>query len=438
MSSDEDIEDYGFEYSSEDMSEGNVDIENQYYNSKGMIEGQDLKDALGGFKKVIDMEEDKGEWGFKAYKQIVKLEYNLGMHEDMLQDYKNMLAYAASAVTKNQAEKKINSLLDFMGTCKDTQLLQRFYELTLDATQYISNERLWFKTNLKLCDLWYQNEEFVQLARMLKQLHKACENEDGTNDLKKATLLLEVYAIEIQMYTAQRNYKKLKELYDSALSIKSAIPHPRVLGIIRECGGKMYMREKAWLSAHTEFFEAFKSYDDAGSARRVMCLKYLVLASMLMESQVDPFNAQETKPYRNDPQIQAMTDLVQAYQANDINKFERILRANRISILEDPFIRPYIEDLMTGLRTQVLTKIIGPYTRVRIPFLAQRVNYSEKELERLLASLILDGRIQGQIDQVNQLLILSRTSGSSTGKYQQLDKWADTLTSIQMTLLSKV
>jgi hypothetical protein len=28
---------YGFEYSDEDMSEGAVDIENQYYNSKGSI-----------------------------------------------------------------------------------------------------------------------------------------------------------------------------------------------------------------------------------------------------------------------------------------------------------------------------------------------------------------------------------------------------------------
>jgi COP9 signalosome complex subunit 2 len=82
-------------------------------------------------------------------------------------------------------------------------------------------------------------------------------------------------------------------------------------------------------------------------------LKYLVLASMLMESHVDPFNAQETKPYRADPQIQAMTDLVEAYQSSDINKFERVLRASKATVLEDPFIRPYIEDLITVLRTQV-------------------------------------------------------------------------------------
>lgn len=44
--------------------------------------------------------------------------------------------------------------------------------------------------------------------------------------------------------------------------------------------------------------QAFKSYDEAGVARRVQCLKYLVLAYMLMESNVDPFDAQEAKPYK--------------------------------------------------------------------------------------------------------------------------------------------
>jgi hypothetical protein len=31
------MEDYGFEYSDEDGSEQDVDIENQYYNSKGLV-----------------------------------------------------------------------------------------------------------------------------------------------------------------------------------------------------------------------------------------------------------------------------------------------------------------------------------------------------------------------------------------------------------------
>ena len=48
--------------------------------------------------------------------------------------------------------------------------------------------------------------------------------------MKKGTQLLEIYALEIQMYTAQKNNKKLKALYDQSLHIKSAIPHPLILG----------------------------------------------------------------------------------------------------------------------------------------------------------------------------------------------------------------
>ena len=51
--------------------------------------------------------------------------------------------------------------------------------------------------------------------------------------MKKGTQLLEVYALEIQMYTAQKNNKKLKAVYEKSLYIKSAIPHPFTMGVIR-------------------------------------------------------------------------------------------------------------------------------------------------------------------------------------------------------------
>ena len=49
------------------------------------------------------------------------------------------------------------------------------------------------------------------------------------------------------------------------------------MGIIRECGGKMHMAERQWAEAATDFFEAFKNYDEAGNPRRIQCLKYLYL-----------------------------------------------------------------------------------------------------------------------------------------------------------------
>ena len=77
-----------------------------------------------------------------------------------------------------------------------------------------------------------------------------------------------------------------------------------------ECGGKMHLREQEFEKAHTDFFEAFKNYDESGSPRRTTCLKYLVLANMLMKSAINPFDSQEAKPYKNDPEILAITNLV--------------------------------------------------------------------------------------------------------------------------------
>merc|ERR1719217_1937016 len=60
------------------------------------------------------MEEEKGEWGFKAYKQMVKLEFKRGRYDDMMAAYKQMLTYIKSAVTRNYSEKVINKVLDLV------------------------------------------------------------------------------------------------------------------------------------------------------------------------------------------------------------------------------------------------------------------------------------------------------------------------------------
>ena len=82
-----------------------------------------------------------------------------------------MLTYASgTSVTKNAAEKKINSLMDYMGGCEDAALLQRFYTTTLESDEGSSNERLWFQAKLKLCELWFGTGQFGPLAPVLAEL----------------------------------------------------------------------------------------------------------------------------------------------------------------------------------------------------------------------------------------------------------------------------
>ncbi|XP_020241053.1 COP9 signalosome complex subunit 2 isoform X2 [Asparagus officinalis] len=385
------------------------------------------------------MESEKAEWGFKALKQTVKLYYKLGKYKEMMDAYREMLTYIKSAVTRNYSEKCLNNIMDFVSgsASQNFSLLQEFYQTTLKALEEAKNERLWFKTNLKLCKIWFDMGEFSRMNKILKELRKSCRKEDGTDDHKKGTQLLEVYALEIQMYTETKNNKKLMQLYQQALSVKSAIPHPRIMGIIHECGGKMHMAERQWDEAATDFFEAFKNYDEAGNHRRIQCLKYLVLANMLMESSVNPFDGQEAKPYKNDPEILAMTNLIAAYQRNEIFEFEKILKTNRRTIMDDPFIHNYIVDLLKKIRTQVLLKLIKPYTRIGIPFISKELNVPEKDVVELLVSLILDNRVQGHIDEVNGSLERGdRSKGMK--KYTAMDKWNAQLRSLYMTVNNRV
>ncbi|EDO47654.1 predicted protein [Nematostella vectensis] len=420
----DDEEDYDLEYSEDSTSEPDVDLENQYYNSKALKE-DDPKGALQNFQKVLDLEQEKGEWGFKALKQMIKINFKLQKYDEMMSKYKQLLTYIKSAVTRNHSEKSINSILDYISTSKQMELLQNFYETTLDALRDAKNDRLWFKTNTKLGKLYYDRNEFNRLSKILKQLHQSCQVIAGD------------YALEIQMYTAQKNNKKLKALYEQSLHIKSAIPHPLIMGVIRECGGKMHLREGDYERAHTDFFEAFKNYDESGSPRRTTCLKYLVLANMLMKSGINPFDSQEAKPYKNDPEILAMTNLVSAYQNDDINEFEKILKTNRKNIMDDPFIREHIEDLLRNIRTQVLIKLIKPYTRIHIPFISKELNIDSEEVESLLVSCILDSTIHGRIDQVNQLLELDRRS-QNADRFTALDRWTNQLNSLHTAVINKI
>lgn len=131
-----------------------------------------------------------------------------------MEHYKELLTYVKSAVTRNYSEKSINNMLDFIEKAAEDpdayRCMESFYALTLDTFQSTNNERLWLKTNIKLARLWLERKEYRQLTEKVRELHKACQREDGTDDPSKGTYSLEVYSLEILMYADTRNNKRLK------------------------------------------------------------------------------------------------------------------------------------------------------------------------------------------------------------------------------------
>lgn len=122
---------------------------------------------------------------------------------------------------------------------------------------------------------------------------------------------------------------------------------------------------------------------------------------------------------------------------NEIRTFEKILARNKKTIMDDDFIRDHIADVLTSIRTQVLLKLIRPYTRIRLEFISAQLNVEVAEVESLLIALILDGQIDGQIDQLEQLLVLAKDSKGAL-KYKSLGKWSSKLGVLHTAVFNKL
>lgn len=342
-----------------------------------------------------------------------------------------------SAVTRNYSEKSINNMLDFIEKGSDdlnaAKCMEQFYSATLESFQSTNNERLWLKTNIKLAKLFLDRKDYSAVTKKLRELHKACQREDGSDDPSKGTYSLEIYALEIQMYAETKNNKQLKRLYQRALKVKSAVPHPKIMGIIRECGGKMHMSEENWKDAQSDFFESFRNYDEAGSLQRIQVLKYLVLTTMLMKSDINPFESQETKPYKNDPRIAAMTDLVDAYQRDDIHMYESVLQSNK-DLLADSFIAENIDEVTRNMRTKAVLKLIAPYTRFNLAFIAKQLKIPVPEVQDILGFLIVDKKVVGKINQQDGTVEIENNSDAE--RLTAMQEWTTAISGLARTVFA--
>lgn len=194
------------------------------------------------------------------------------------------------------------------------------------------------------------------------------------------------------------------------------------------------MESENWKSAQSDFFESFRNYDEAGSLQRIQVLKYLVLTTMLMGSDINPFDSQETKPYKNDPRIAAMTELVDAYQRDDIHQYETILIKNK-DLLADPFIAENIDEVTRNMRTKAVVKLVKPYTRFRLDFIAKRLDISVPEVQDIVGFLIMDKKLRGKINQDAGTVEIE--SGADLDRMHAVADWTTAIRSLASLVLNE-
>ncbi|KAH7462491.1 hypothetical protein PRIC1_014940 [Phytophthora ramorum] len=433
--------------------EAQIALENTFYEAEDFRQRGDLTQALAFFQRVVALEREETpleqrKWSFQALEHVVKICVSRRQWEEMLRHYEQMLEHLAF-VTRNESTDSISSILDVVSAAtgleqeqeKDSaKYTSKMYELTLDKLKDVNNDRLWFSMNVKLGKLYLDMHEFDQLQRLLQQLYDYCQTPDGVQDHSKATSLLDVYALEIQLCVATKNSAKMRVIYPKTLDLDAAVADPRIMGVIREEGGKMYLEEKEWMLAYNEFFESFRNYQEAGNSRATQSLKYVVLANMLAGSDINPFDSREAKVYQDVEEIGAMLLLRGAYETNDIVQFEKILKNPKYKLLSDPIMKRYLDPLLRNIRCQVMKKLVRPYQAIRIDSLSKSMNIATEDVEDIAVALIQNLELDAKIDQSRGLLVLqTRQKARDASKmYAALDRWTRALASTHATIAARV
>lgn len=167
--------------------------------------------------------------------------------------------------------------------------------------------------------------------------------------------------------------------------------------------------------------------------QRIQVLKYVVLTTMLMGSDINPFDSQETRSYRENAQIVVMTDLVDAFQRDDIAKYELTLRKNP-DVLADPFIAENIDQVTRDMRTKGVLRLVAPYTRFSFKFISKQLEITDEEAQDIIGFLILDQKLQATIDQTSGTVEVER--GTDVDRTRAVQHWSSAIESCWNTLLT--
>lgn len=170
------------------------------------------------------------------------------------------------------------------------------------------------------------------------------------------------------------------------------------MGIISETRGKMMMQEQNYKDATQELLNSFKSYQESGNNKAKQILKYVVVASILDKSQINPFDNQEAKVYRDDPEISAMQKIRLAFENKEISDVNKIINQKSSHILDDEFLVQFIDEIKKLISLEKIQKTIVPYKKIKISYLAEVIQSKLDVVTKYLMELIIDKRIKGYIN----------------------------------------
>lgn len=384
-------EEYEFEFEEDQEEQDEVEVEeygveNKYYTAKN-IKYDNPEKAIALY---LDISTDDSEWSFKSNKQIMKIYYNQ-------KNYEKVLYYLKSALNQSHLSNNIEDSLtkivnNYTGPL---DFIDSLYIEILSFANANELHRLWLKIMIKKLEKEIENPlVWVSLLDTIKQRLSLL------SDSVISSVSLELLSISISFYTRNFDLDKLTQLYRESKLVSSAVTHPKISGIILECGAKVDFYRGNFENSRLKFYSAFNKFDEIGSDEKKTVLKYLILTSILSELEFNPFDSQETNAYSSEEEFDLIIQLFNSYKNVDLIEFKQIFHL--MSNSSDDFFRnddifaKSLPKMISNLKAKAIINYLKAFNSLTFDFLQRKVEISESELTQILLKLINNGKIQNR------------------------------------------
>lgn len=303
-----------------------------------------------------------------------------------------------SLISKAKAAKLVRSLVDFFldleaGIGIEVQLCKECIEWAKEERRTFLRQSL----EARLIALYFDTGMFSEALTLGSILLKELKKLDDKN------LLVEVQLLESKTYHALSNLPKARAALTSARTTANSIycPPKMQASLDLQSGILHAADEKDFKTAYSYFYEAFEGYDSVEAPKALTALKYMLLSKIMLNQPEDVQQIISGKlaiKYAG-KDIDAMKSVAQASHKRSLADFQIGVKQFKHELEDDVIVRAHLGTLYDNMLEQNLCRIIEPYSRVQVDYIAKTIKLPMPQVEKKLSQMILDAKFHGILDQ---------------------------------------
>ncbi|CAD6583625.1 MAG: 26S proteasome regulatory subunit rpn6 [Cyphobasidiales sp. Tagirdzhanova-0007] len=309
-----------------------------------------------------------------------------------------------STIAKAKTAKLIRTLIDFFSSIPDSRDTQ--IKVTQENIDWAKNEkRIFLKQNLetRLVGLYIDAGTYREALTLINSLLRELKRLDDK------MILTEVHLLESRVNHALANLATAKAALTSARTAANSIYCPPLLQAQLDLqSGVLHAEDKDYKTAYSYFFESLEGLSSQDDLRATAALKYMLMCKVMLnlpEDVASIISSKLAKKYAG-PDVDAMKAIATAHENRSLEEYQEALKDHKSQLSDDPIIRNHLAALYDTLLEQNIVRVIEPYSRVEIAYVAEMVKQPVRDVESKLSQMILDKVFHGILDQGAGCLIV--------------------------------